>query len=255
MNPQEATPHTAIDPRIQVERVTKYYHRAPVLDEVHLQVMPGEMVGLIGPGGAGKSLLVKIICGLVAPDKGRVIIDDTDICVLSEPEMQKVRQRLGMVFQNYALFDFMNVGDNIALPLRTEGGHTEAEIAERVAELLEQVALPGIERKMPNELSGGMKKRVSFARAVIRKPPIVIYDDPTAGLDPVTSAKIYALLEDMQAHGRTSITISHAPCGLRPPADRWVVSDKGRIVFEGTRDDIDPCEDPFIRAFWRGEIE
>lgn len=239
--------------RIDCTGITRYYHRQPVLDRVDFRVQRGTMVGLIGPGASGKSLLVKIICGLVEADRGQVLIDGIDMGRLREHERQALRGRIGMVFQNYALFDFMDVGENIALPLRMEGGHDEDEISARVAAMLEQVALPGIERKLPSELSGGMKKRVSFARAVINRPEIVIYDDPTAGLDPVTSAKISRLLEQMQATGTTSIAISHDLDGLRPLCDRWVLLDQGRIVFEGSTDEIDACDEPFVRQFWRGE--
>jgi len=239
--------------RIRCQGVSKYYRRTAVLDAVDLEVRDGTMLGLIGPGAAGKSLLVKIICGLVAPDEGHVFIDDIDVTRLRERELQALRMRLGMVFQNYALFDFMNVGENIALPLRMEGRSSETSIRNRVAEVLEQVALPGIQDKMPRELSGGMKKRVSFVRAVVRRPPIVIYDDPTGGLDPVTSAKIFRLLSDMKAQGTTSITISHDLDGIRPLCDQWLLIEHGKTLFSGDTSAIDQCETPYVRQFWRGE--
>lgn len=245
-------PHSDTLARIRCDAISKYYRRAPVLDAISLSVHPGQMLGLIGPGASGKSLLVKIICGLVKPDSGSVLIDGEEITGLGEAAMQRMRARLGMVFQNYALFDFMNVGDNIALPLRMEGLSSESEIRDRVADILQKVALPGIEHKMPNELSGGMKKRVSFARAVIRKPPIVIYDDPTAGLDPVTSAKIFELLKDMQRAGTTSITISHDMNGIKPLCDAWALLDRGRLCFFGTTPDFESSEHPLVSAFWRG---
>ena len=236
--------------RIACHDLTKYYRRAKVLDGVTFSVHRGKMLGLIGPGGAGKSLIVKIICGLVDADGGRVEVDGVDISGLSESEIQSLREKMGMVFQNYALFDFMNVGENIALPLRMQGT-PEEELRERVADILEKVALPGIQHKLVGELSGGMKKRVSFARAVIRRPPIVIYDDPTAGLDPVTSAKIFRLLEDMQAQGTTSITISHDLDGLKPLCDEWLLVDHGRLVFHGDTDAIERCGIDLVRRFWR----
>lgn len=237
---------------IRCENITKYYRRSRVLDNVSLTVEEGHMLGLIGPGGAGKSLLVKIICGLVEPDAGRVFVNDAEITAMGESELQKVREQMGMVFQNYALFDFMNVGENIALPLRMLGNASEEEIEEAVAEMLEKVALPGIQHKLPNELSGGMKKRVSFARAVIRNPPIIMYDDPTAGLDPVTSAKIFRLLIDRQNAGTTAITISHDLDGIRPLCDRWVMLDRGRLIFHGSTEAIVASQDRFVQAFWRG---
>lgn len=238
---------------IRVEGLRKLFRRARVLDDVSFEVPRGRMLGLIGPGGAGKSLIVKIICGLVTPGAGRVFIDGEEVTAMRETELQRFRARVGMVFQNYALFDFMTVGENIALPLRMQGDVDEPEIRERVAAILEQVALPGIEDKHPHQLSGGQKKRISFARAVIRRPPILIYDDPTAGLDPVTSAKIFRLLADMQAQGTTSITISHDLDGVRDLCDEWLLIDHGRVCFHGTTPEIDACEQPFVRQFWRGD--
>ena len=169
---------------IEVRGVVKYYQSDRVLDDVSLRVEDGQQLALIGPGGAGKTLLLKIITALVEPDAGEVRVGDTDMNAIGEVELARVRNGMGMLFQNYALFDFMNVEENIAFPLRQRGEHTDAEIREKVDELLAKVDLPGINQKFPNELSGGMKKRVTFARAVIHDPPILFYDDPTAGLDP-----------------------------------------------------------------------
>ena len=147
----------------------------------------------------------------------------------------------------------MNVGENIAFPLRQQGGLTEEFIEEQVKSLLKQVDLPGIEHLFANELSGGMKKRVSFARAVVRNPPILIYDDPTAGLDPVTSSKIFNLLADRKAsQGVTSITISHDLVGMRDVVDRWVMIDRGKLVFDGTPSEIAHSDEPLVHEFWRG---
>jgi phospholipid/cholesterol/gamma-HCH transport system ATP-binding protein len=250
--PHSQPPASPPEARIRCEGLQKRFGRAVALSDITLSVAPGQMLGLIGPGAAGKSLIVKIICGLIKPDAGRAFIDGVEVTSLKEAQLQSLRARVGMVFQNYALFDFMNVGDNIALPLRMQGGISDSEIRDRVAEILQKVALPGIEHKLPSELSGGMKKRVSFARAVIRKPPIVIYDDPTAGLDPVTSAKIFALLQDMQAAGTTSITISHDLDGIRPLCDAWALIDHGRLVFQGSTAAFEASEHPLARAFWRG---
>lgn len=243
---------TPTEPRIRCEGLTKRFGRAVALDGVSLAVAPGTMLGLIGPGAAGKSLIVKIICGLMKPDAGHAWVDGQDMTALKEAQLQAMRAKIGMVFQNYALFDFMNVGDNIALPLRMQGDVPEGEVRDRVAQILEQVALPGIQHKLPSELSGGMKKRVSFARAVIRKPPIVIYDDPTAGLDPVTSAKIFALLQEMQRAGTTSVTISHDMDGIKPLCDAWALIDRGRVVFTGSTAAFEASDDPLVKAFWRG---
>lgn len=238
---------------IRVENISMDHSGRPVLSDVSLEVPQGSNVGLIGPGGAGKTLLIKIICGLVTPKSGRVFINDTEVHALSPPELAELRADIGMLFQNYALFDFMTVAENIAFPLRQVGGYSEAEIDERVRELLAQIGLPTAYAKFPNELSGGMKKRVTFARAVIQKPPLLFYDDPTAGLDPVTSSKIFALLQDMkQRSGTTSMTISHDIEGIKEICDYFAMLHKGELVFFGSRDEIEACDLELVRQFWQG---
>jgi phospholipid/cholesterol/gamma-HCH transport system ATP-binding protein len=238
---------------IRVEGVTKYYLGATVLDDVSLEIPKGSNLGLMGPGGAGKSLLLKIIAGLVEPDRGRVFVDGHDVGKLDAHKLADLRFGIGMVFQNYALFDSMNVGENIAFPLRQRGGVPEEEIQERVREQLQLVGLPGIAHQFPRELSGGMKKRVSFCRAVIPAPPMLFYDDPTAGLDPVTSSKIFIHLRRMQTDGgTTAITISHDIDGIKPICDRFALLDHGRLVFHGTRPEIEASDDHLVRQFWDG---
>ena len=238
---------------ISLENITVYYEGRPVLSDVSMEIAEGNNIGLIGPGGSGKSLILKVICGLVTPDQGRVLIAEIDVHRLSATELADLRFRIGMLFQNYALFDFMNVAENIAFPLRQEGGHSEEEIQEKVRQALSDISLPGIGDRFPNELSGGMKKRVSFARAVIRRPPILFYDDPTAGLDPVTSSKIFILLRKMQQEqGVTSMTISHDIEGIKDICDRFVLLDQGEILFDGTREEIEASEIPIVSKFWHG---
>lgn len=241
---------------IEVSNIVKYYRSDRVLDDVSLRVEEGRQLGLIGPGGAGKTLLVKVMTGLVTPEAGAVHVGDADMLALTEVEIARVRNGMGMLFQNYALFDFMNVEENIAFPLRQRGELSEDEIRARVADLLEKVDLPGIQTKFPNELSGGMKKRVTFARAVIHDPPILFYDDPTAGLDPVTSGKIFQLLKKRREEkGTTSIVITHDILGVRDICDEFAVMNKGKLVFRGTRDEIEACTDKFVQQFWRGESD
>ncbi|MFU8805572.1 MAG: ABC transporter ATP-binding protein [Bradymonadaceae bacterium] len=238
---------------ILVENVFKSHLGRPVLENINLEIAEGKNLGLIGPGGAGKSLILKIICGLVKPDSGRVLIDGVDVHSLREAELAELRFRIGMLFQNYALFDYMNVADNIAFPLRQEGGFSEAEIEAKITEALHDISLPGIGHKYPNELSGGMKKRVSFARAVIRRPPILFYDDPTAGLDPVTSSKIFILLQKMRDElGVTSATISHDIDGIKGICDEFALIDRGRLVFVGDRQAIEESEISIVNQFWQG---
>ena len=241
---------------INVHRITKFHGRDKVLDDVSLDVPAGHQLGLIGPGGAGKSLLVKVIAGLVKPEAGEVHVDGEAILELNEVQLAQSRQKMGMLFQNYALFDFMTVEENVGFPLRQAGHVEEAEINERVAELLDAVDLPGTQHLYPNELSGGMKKRVTFARAVIHEPPILFYDDPTAGLDPVTSSKIFILLERRKREtGTTSIVITHDILGVRDICDEFAVLRGGQLVFRGTREEIEASEIRFVRQFWRGESE
>lgn len=238
---------------IRVEHVTKYYAGRPVLDDISFEIPEGTNLGLIGPGGSGKSLLFKIICGLVAPDKGATYINGQHVQSLSTTELATLRFQVGMLFQNYALFDFMNVADNIAFPLRQEGTLDEAEITQKVDDILRVIGLPDVGHQYGRELSGGMKKRISFARAVIRRPPIIFYDDPTAGLDPVTSSKIFELLREIRdTEGTTSSTISHDIEGIKDICDNFAMLDQGRLVFWGTREEIETSKVHLVRQFWDG---
>lgn len=241
------------EPMVRVEGVSKNYFGEPVLVDINLNIPAGTNLGLIGPGGAGKSLLLKIIAGLVEPDTGEVYVDGHNIQALTTTELAELRFKIGMLFQNYALFDFMNVGENIAFPLRQTGNFDEATIQQKVQEQLNLVGLPTIAHQYANELSGGMKKRVSFCRAVITDPPILFYDDPTAGLDPVTSSKIFIHLRRMQQRGgTTAITISHDIEGIKEICDNFAMLDKGRMIFHGSRAEIENSELRLVQQFWQG---
>ncbi len=241
---------------IDVRNVTKFHERDIVLDDVSLSVREGTQLALIGPGGAGKSLLLKVITALVKPEAGEVVVDGDRMLELDEVGLSKARAKMGMLFQNYALFDFMTVEENIGFPLQRGGKHTPKEIEEHVAELLDQVDLPGIQKQYPRELSGGMKKRVTFARAIIHEPPILFYDDPTAGLDPVTSSKIFILLDRMKRErGVTSIVITHDILGVRDICDDFAMLNEGKLIFRGSRDEIENSDIRFVQQFWRGESD
>lgn len=241
---------------IEVKNITKFHGRDVVLKDVSLSVAEGKQLALIGPGGAGKSLLLKVITALVQPEAGEVIVDGVKMLELDEVELSRARTKMGMLFQNYALFDFMTVEENIAFPLQRAGKLGASEIREKVADLLEQVDLPGIQEQYPSELSGGMKKRVTFARAIIHEPPILFYDDPTAGLDPVTSSKIFILLDRMKRErGVTSIVITHDILGVRDICDDFAMLNEGELIFRGTREEIESSEIRFVQQFWRGESE
>ncbi|MCA9526783.1 MAG: ATP-binding cassette domain-containing protein [Myxococcales bacterium] len=238
---------------IRLEGVHKSFGGVPVLTDVSLHVPAGGTLALIGEGGAGKSLILKLICGLIEPDAGRVIVDGVEVNRLAEPARMALRGRIGMIFQNYALFDYLSVAENIAFPLRRLGAAAPRDIDARVARRLAQVHLPDIGPKLPGELSGGMKKRVCLARATVHDPPIMLCDDPTAGLDPVTTNRIFALLKQLQAENRaTAIIVSHEVDALRPICDRFAMLERGHLIFEGTPDEARHAA-PAVRRFMTGE--
>ncbi len=239
---------------IRCEGLTLRFGRNTVLDAVDFTVPTGQTLGLIGAGGAGKSCVLKLICGLLSPTSGRIWVDEDEVTALDETALMAVRGRIGMVFQNYALFDFLDVGDNIGFPLVQQGRHTPEVIRERVTRRLAQVSLPGIERRMPSDLSGGMKKRVCLARAIVHDPPIMLCDDPTAGLDPVTTNRIFLLLKQLQReNGATAIIVSHEVGYLRPICDQFLMLDHGKVIFRGTAAEGLAHTDARVRQFMSGE--
>ncbi|MFW6197279.1 MAG: ABC transporter ATP-binding protein, partial [Myxococcota bacterium] len=227
--------------------------KVPVLRDVSLRVPEGQIVALVGPGASGKSVLFKVVTGLMRPDEGRVVVDGEEISSMGELALGRVRKRIGMLFQNNALFDHMTVGDNIAFPLRRLFSPAEAEVHGRVAERLDRVALGGFESRMPGDLSGGQRKRVGIARATITRAPMVLYDEPTAGLDPVTSQKIYNLIRDEQrADGSTVVVISSDVQGVLSIADRVAMLNRGELVFEGAVDEARASSHGALRQFLNG---
>ncbi|MBN2724465.1 MAG: ATP-binding cassette domain-containing protein [Deltaproteobacteria bacterium] len=225
-----------------------------VLDDINVSFKSGEIWGIIGPPGAGKTVLIKVIAGLYTPQFGTVEIDGDEISSMKEEQMVFVRRKIGMLFQNNALFDFMTVGENVAFPLaRANPDASSEQIRKTALERLKDVGLLGSENKFPSELSGGMRKRVGVARAIITEPPVVIYDEPTAGLDPVTTSKIYDLLTDIQARSNSAvIAISSDISGLRTFVKNILFLHRGKVLFSGRNEDIDKCEDPVVYQFLRG---
>ena len=242
---------------VELDNVVKSFPRAGrLLDGVTLHVDQGTRWGLVGPGASGKTVLLKLIAGLLEPDAGKITVAGHDITQASEEELQAVRVRIGMLFQNYALFDFMTVAENVAFPLVRRGGVPRHEIEERVADRLKSVGLHGSEHKRPSELSGGMKRRVGIARATITQPEIVIYDEPTAGLDPVTTSKVYELLRaDHEETRGTVLAVSSDVAALRRFVSRIAFLYQGKLHYDGPADAIDDAEDPVVRQFVRGELE
>lgn len=240
---------------IVVEGVHKSF-KGPVLRNVGIRVPEGCIYALIGPGASGKSVLLKVIAGLIKPESGQVWIGGTEITALREVRLAEVRKRVGMLFQNYALFDFLTVGENIAFPLRRLFDLPNEEVQSRVAERLARVALPGFEERVPGSLSGGQKKRVGVARATIARPEVLLYDEPTAGLDPVTSQKIYDLIRDEQKEQRnTAVVISSDVHGVLTIAERVGMMVQGQLIFDGTVEEACTSQNPAVRQFVHGLTE
>jgi phospholipid/cholesterol/gamma-HCH transport system ATP-binding protein len=247
---------------ITIERISKSFRQASggppnrVLDDVSLTVPKGCLYGLIGPGAAGKSVLLKMITCLMRPDEGRIVVDTDDVTAASELELQKIRLKIGMLFQNNALFDNLTVYGNVAFPLRRLTSLPESEIHLRVEERLKYVAMSGFEERMPAGLSGGQKKRIGVARATIAQASIVLYDEPAAGLDPVTSQKIFELLrQEQRAANATVIMVSSDLDRLLTVTDRIGMMYRGRLIFDGTTAEAQRSTEPRVRQFVHGLTE
>ena len=221
-------------PHIVVAKLEKRFGSFVALSDIDMTIPRGDVTVIIGGSGAGKTTLLKILIGLDRPTGGSIRIDDLDIAKLSERELNRVRQRFGMVFQYSALLDSMNIMDNVAFPLREHTKLREREIRDRVSEKLSGLGLEGVEAKFPSELSGGMRKRVGLARALMLEPEVVMYDEPTSGLDPITSRMVDdMILETRERFGVTSVVISHDMAGALRMADQIVLLSKGRVVAAG----------------------
>jgi phospholipid/cholesterol/gamma-HCH transport system ATP-binding protein len=240
---------------IQIQHLSKTFAQ-PVLRNVTLRIPAGCLYGLIGPGASGKSVLLKMITALMRPDAGTLHVDGEDVFRHSEIELAKFRLKFGMLFQNNALFDSMTVADNVAFPLRRLGELSEAEIAERVHERLAAVSLAEFGHRHPSSLSGGQKKRVGVARATITKAPIIFYDEPAAGLDPVTSQKIFDLLRKEQEAAKTTvIMVSSDIDRLLTVTDRIGMMFRGSLVFDGTTAEAKRSELSHVKQFIYGLAE
>lgn len=233
-------------------------HRGQVvLGPIHAKFEPGALVGLIGPPSSGKSLLLKLIGGLVRPTRGTVEVLGCSMASAKAADLEATRRRIGMVFQNNALFDSRTIFENVAYPLRRSlESLSESEIGRRVRERLSDVGISVSEQLFPHQLSGGMQKRAGIARATVTEPEVRLYDEPTAGLDPVTSARILALVTRIHAHlGGVSIVISNEMDTLLKAVDRVILLDAGRIVFDGPRAEIDQgAAPPEVFRFTSGAL-
>jgi len=238
---------------VKLENVYKSFGEKPVLEGINLTVNRGETFLLIGRSGAGKTVLLKNILGLLRPNSGRVFIDNVDITQLDDMELEKIRLQFGLVFQSGALFDFLTIAENVGFFLSQHTKMKKPEIRQKVTETLALVGLEGIEDKYPYELSGGMRKRVAIARAVIYNPKIIIYDEPTTGIDPIAIDKIVSLIEDLHKRLQiTSIIVTHdLEVGLKL-ADRLAFLLGGKIIFEGNKDDLNRTQDSRVIQFMKG---
>jgi len=239
--------------RIVCEDVWKSFVRKSVLRGVDLEIEPGETIVIMGRSGCGKSVLLKHIVGLLQPDRGRILIDGEDITTLSRKHLYILRMRFGMVFQGAALFDSLSVGENVGLALREHTNKTDEEINRIVEQRLEMVGLEGVSDKHPAELSGGMKKRVGFARAIAMDPECVLYDEPTTGLDPIMADVINNLIIKLATElSITSVVVTHDLASAYKVADRIAMLHDGKIIFLGTPGQLRSTDDPYVRQFIEG---
>ncbi len=241
---------------IQIRNLHKQFDGKIVLRGVELDVYDGERLVIIGRSGCGKSVLLKHIINLLQPDKGYILVDDIHIKKVGQKDLFFLRKQFGFLFQGAALFDSMSVAENIALPLVEHTRMTHDEMMKKVAEKLELVGLPGIEHLKPSELSGGMKKRVGLARAIVMDPKYILYDEPTTGLDPIMAANIDKLIIDLSEKLKvTSIVVTHDMQSVSKVADRVVMLHNGRILFGGTVDELYASKDPVLKQFVNAETD
>jgi len=238
---------------IEVRDLKKSFGAHRVLDGVNLRIEEGASVVIIGRSGGGKSVLLKHIIGLIAPDSGEVWVDGENITRMTERELIRVRHRFGMVFQGAALFDSLTVADNVAFALRREGKLAPEQVTERVSRALEMVDLPGTEDKKPAELSGGMRKRVGLARAIVYEPEILLYDEPTTGLDPIVSDSIDQLMIRVRDRLKvTSVVVTHDMRSARRVGQHIMLLHQGHIHARGTPEEIFNSKDPVVHQFVNG---
>ncbi len=238
---------------IAIRGLTKRLGRKQVLDGLDLDVRTGETLVVLGPSGTGKSVLLKHIIGLMRPDAGSIQVNGEEIVGMDERRLDKMRLKFGMLFQGAALFDSMTVGENVGLSLTEHTRMSGAEIRRRVSERLEWVGLKDVEQMKPASLSGGMKKRVGLARALAMDPEVILYDEPTTGLDPITGDVINQFIRAMQQRlGVTSIVVTHELMSAYKVGDRMSMIYQGRVVFTGTPGEVRDTSNPMVRQFIEG---
>jgi phospholipid/cholesterol/gamma-HCH transport system ATP-binding protein len=235
---------------VQLDRVSKSFGQKRVLDRVSFSVAKGTGLVILGRSGTGKSVTLKTINGLLRPDSGQVLVEGEDVCGMTRQHLNKVRQRIGFLFQTAALFDSITVGENVAFPLRRHTNLKEREIRDKAKEKLEQVGLESEYNKMPAALSGGMRKRAGLARAMALDPPLLLVDEPSAGLDPLTTEEIDDLLASLKEEAHTTlIVVTHNIASARKLGDRLVMLHDSRVAAEGTLAEFERSDSPLVRAF------
>ncbi|MDE2215754.1 MAG: ABC transporter ATP-binding protein [Planctomycetota bacterium] len=240
---------------IEFKDVCKSFNGLLVHNGINLSIVEGEIISLLGGSGSGKSVLLKELIGLMKPDKGDIVVFGKNVAQMKEDALIKLREHVGMLFQGSALFDSLTVFENIAYPLREHLHLTEGEIRERVAEKLRLVGLSGIETKMPDELSGGMKKRVGLARAIATEPDIILYDEPTTGLDPMTAQRINELIIELRRKlGITTIVVTHDLHCVKTVSDRIAMLYEGKIVTVGAWETLAASNIKAVKDFISGNI-
>ncbi len=244
---------TAAGAAIRLEHVTKSFGDRVVLDDVTLEVAGATGFCLLGRSGTGKSVTLKHIIGLMKPDRGRVVVCGRDVTQLDRRELADVRRQMGFLFQNAALFDSITVGENVAFPLRRHTDWPDARIREVARGKLADVGLQRDYDKMPADLSGGMKKRAGLARAMALDPDILLVDEPSAGLDPVTAGEIDALLVTLKQKGTTLVVVTHNIPSARHVGDELAMLHEGRIIARGSAAQLDASDEPLVRAFMQSE--
>jgi phospholipid/cholesterol/gamma-HCH transport system ATP-binding protein len=241
---------------IILRNVHKSFGAQKVLNGLDLDIPDGKITAIIGPSGEGKSVLLKHLIGLLQPDSGSVEVDGESIIDLRRTELNRIREKFGMLFQNVALFDSMTVFENVAFPLEEKTSLPKEEIRGKVLSALEDVGLKNIENKFPDELSGGMKKRVGLARAVVLNPKIILFDEPTTGLDPIIKRAIHQLIKDTHAKfGFTAVIVTHEIPDIFDVAQNVAMLFRGKILQHGTPDEIINSTDPAIRQFISGSLD
>ncbi|MEI6827852.1 MAG: ABC transporter ATP-binding protein [Desulfuromonadales bacterium] len=241
---------------ISLRNVHKSFGSQKVLNGLDLDIPDGKITAIIGPSGEGKSVLLKHLIGLLQPDSGTVEVDGESIVGVRRSELNRIREKFGMLFQNVALFDSMTVFENVAFPLEEKTALSRPDIRSKVVSALEDVGLKNIENKFPDELSGGMKKRVGLARAVVLNPRIILFDEPTTGLDPIIKRAIHQLIKDTHAKfGFTAVIVSHEIPEIFDVAQHVAMLYRGRILQFGTADDIIHSTEPAIHQFINGSLD